>query len=58
MAIELDLTHMDNVYNMRPSAQGLLLETSADCLEVIEKAVDWEAEQLYGVEGQGPFDEF
>ena len=27
-------------------------------LEVIEKAVNWEAEKLYGVEGRGPFDEF
>ena len=43
---------------LRPSAQGLLLETPSDCLEVIENAVNWEAEKLYGVEGQGPFDEF
>jgi hypothetical protein len=43
---------------LQPSAQGHLLETSADCLEVIEKSVNWEAEKLYGVEGQGPFDEF
>jgi hypothetical protein len=43
---------------LRPSAQGILLETPADCLEVIEKSVNWEAEKLYGVEGQGPFDEF
>jgi hypothetical protein len=43
---------------LRPSAQGHLLETSSDCLEVIEKSVNWEAEKLYGVEGQGPFDEF
>jgi hypothetical protein len=35
-----------------------LLETPADCLEVIEKSVNREAEKLYGVEGQGPFDEF
>jgi len=25
---------------------------------VIEMSVNWEAEKLYGVEGQGPFDEF
>jgi len=25
---------------------------------VIELAVNWEAEKLYGVEGLGPFDEF
>jgi hypothetical protein len=43
---------------LQPSAQGHLLETSSDCLEVIEKSVNWEAEKLYGVEGQGPFDEF
>ena len=43
---------------LRPSAQGIMLETPADCLEVIEKSVNWEAEKLYGVEGQGPFDEF
>lgn len=41
-----------------PSAQGLLLATPSDCLEIIEKAVNWEAEKLYGVEGLGPFDEF
>jgi hypothetical protein len=43
---------------LRPSAQGLLLATPDDCLEVIQRAVNWEAEKLYGVEGQGPFDEF
>ena len=43
---------------LRPSAQGIMLEAPADCLEVIEKSVNWEAEKLYGVEGQGPFDEF
>ena len=43
---------------LHPSAQGLLLATPSDCLEVIEKTVNWEAEKLYGVEGLGPFDEF
>jgi len=43
---------------LRPSAQGRILKTSADCLEVIEKSVNREVEKLYGVEGQGPFDEF
>ncbi len=43
---------------LQPGAQGLLLATPGDCLEVIEKAVNWEAEKLYGVEGFGPFDEF
>ena len=41
-----------------PSAQLKLLHTAADCLAVIELAVNWEAEKLYGVEGLGPFDEF
>ena len=43
---------------LRPSAQGILLEPPADCLQVIEKSVNRQAEKLYGVEGQGPFDEF
>lgn len=43
---------------LQPSAQLRLLETAADCLSVIELAVNWEAEKLYGVEGLGPFDEF
>ena len=43
---------------LRPSAQLKLLHTAADCLAVIELAVNWEAEKLYGVEGMGPFDGF
>lgn len=43
---------------LRPGAQGLLLARPDDCLEIVEKAVNWEAEKLYGVEGEGPFDEF
>lgn len=43
---------------LHPSAQRKLLATAADCLEVIELAVNWESEKLYGVEGGGPFDEF
>jgi hypothetical protein len=43
---------------LRPHAQGKLLATATDCLVVIELAVNWEAEQLYGVDGLGPFDEF
>jgi hypothetical protein len=27
-------------------------------LAVLELAVNWDAEKLYGVEGLGPFDEF
>ena len=41
-----------------PSAQLKLLHTAADCLAVLELAVNWEAEKLYGVEALGPFDEF
>lgn len=43
---------------LRPAAQFKLLHTAADCLAVIELAVNWEAEKLYGVEGLGPFNEF
>ncbi len=43
---------------LQPGAQAALLTGPADCLEVIENAVNWEAEKLYGVEGLGPFDEF
>ena len=42
---------------LRPIAQWHLIETSSDGLEEIEKSVNWEAEKLYGVEGQGSFDE-
>ena len=37
---------------LQPSAQEHLLEPPSDCLEVIEKSVNWEAEKLYGVEGR------
>jgi hypothetical protein len=43
---------------LRPDAQEQLLATAESCLAVIELAVNWEAEKLYDVEGQGPFDEF
>jgi hypothetical protein len=43
---------------LHPSAQQILLETPTDCLAVLEDAVNWEAEKLYGVEALGPFDEF
>ena len=43
---------------LHPSAQQILLETPRDCLAVLESAVSWEAEKLYGVEALGPFDEF
>jgi hypothetical protein len=41
-----------------PGAQMQLLATTDDCLAVVELAVNWEAEKLYGVEGLGPFAEF
>jgi hypothetical protein len=43
---------------LHPSAQRILLDTPRDCLAILENAVNWEAERLYGVEGLGPFDEF
>ncbi len=43
---------------LRPDPQLRLLATAQSCLDVIELAVNWEAEKLYGVEGLGPFDEF
>jgi hypothetical protein len=43
---------------LHPAAQRKLLAAAADCLEVIEMPVNWEAEKLYGIEGLGPFDEF
>jgi hypothetical protein len=43
---------------LHPPAQQRLLTTPADCLEVIELAVNWTVEQLYGVAECGPFDEF
>ena len=43
---------------LKPLAQQQLLATPASCLAVLELAVNWEAEKLYGVEGGGPFDEF
>jgi hypothetical protein len=43
---------------LHPGAQDFLLATPRHCLAVLENAVNWEAETLYGVEGLGPFDEF
>ena len=42
----------------RPPAQQALLATPVHCPSLLELAVNWEAEKLYGVEGLGPFDEF
>ncbi|MEW6666031.1 MAG: hypothetical protein AB1512_12520 [Thermodesulfobacteriota bacterium] len=43
---------------LRPPAQQMLLVRAEDGLAILELAVNWEAEKLYGVEGLGPFDEF
>lgn len=43
---------------LRPQAQRPLFHSPGTCLEVIELAVNWSVERLYGVEGLGPFDEF
>jgi hypothetical protein len=43
---------------LRPPAQELALLSPADCLAILERVFNWEAEKLYGVEAQGPFDEF
>jgi len=43
---------------LKPPAQLRLVNTTADCLAIIELAVNWEVEKLYDVEGLGPFDEF
>lgn len=43
---------------LRPPAQMNLAVSPEDCLTILERAVSWRAEVLYGVEGEGPFDEF
>lgn len=43
---------------LRPSKQLKLISTAEDCLHIIELAVHWAVERLYGVEGHGPFSEF
>lgn len=43
---------------LRSGAQLTFATEPADCLTILERAVSWSAEKLYGVEGQGPFDEF
>ena len=43
---------------LRPPAQAVTFQKPDDCLAVIERAVNWEAEKLYGVESLGPFDDF
>lgn len=43
---------------LRPPKQLKLISTAEDCLNIIELAVHWAVERLYGVEGYGPFNEF
>jgi hypothetical protein len=43
---------------LHPPRQAVTFQKPDDCLAVIERAVNWEAEELYGVAGLGPFDEF
>lgn len=43
---------------LRPPKQLKLISTAEDCLNIIELAVHWAVEKLYGVEGHGPFSEF
>jgi hypothetical protein len=38
---------------LRPGAQMERLATVDDCLAIVELAVNWETEKLYGVEGLG-----
>jgi len=43
---------------LRPPAQAVTFQKPDDCLAVIDRTVNWEAEKLYGVESLGPFDDF
>lgn len=43
---------------LRLPKQLRLITTADDCLNIIEHAVHWAVERLYGVEGYGPFNEF
>lgn len=43
---------------LHPPAQLTFEDAAQDCLEIFERAINWEAEKLYNVEGQGPFDDF
>ena len=40
---------------LQPDSQKVLLHTADHCLAVVELAVNWAVERLYGVEGLGPF---
>jgi hypothetical protein len=56
-AIGEELRQLAATY-LHPGAQDFLLATPGHCLSVLQCAVNWEAEKLYGVDGLGPFDEF
>lgn len=43
---------------LQPDAQIRMFHSVDDCLAIIELGVNWAVEQLYGVEGLGPFREF
>jgi hypothetical protein len=43
---------------LRPPKQLKLISTAENCLNIIELAVHWAVERLYGVEGHGPYNEF
>lgn len=43
---------------LRPTAQMLLFHSAEDCLELVERAINWNVEQTFNVEGLGPFSEF
>jgi hypothetical protein len=43
---------------LRPPKQLKLISTADNCLNIIELAVHWAVERLYGVEGHAPFNEF
>jgi hypothetical protein len=43
---------------LQPRPQLLMLDSSEQCLDAIELALQWEVEKLYGLEGTGPFEEF
>ena len=43
---------------LHPPRQAVTFQQPDNCLVVIERAVNWAAEQLYGVAGLGPFNEF
>jgi hypothetical protein len=43
---------------LQPDSQMVLLHTADHCLAIVELAINWAVERLYGAEGLGPFNEF